>query len=469
MKKKTATYFYNTLTNRKELFMPIEPGEVKMYTCGPTVYSYAHIGNFRTFIFEDLLRRYLKLKGYKVTQVMNITDVDDKTIRNSLAEGVSLSEYTARYEKAFFADMDALRIERAEFYPKATEHIEEMIELIEKLKKRGLTYEKDGSTYFRISSWEKYGRLSNVDIENVRSGSRYDSDEYEKEDVRDFVLWKKTDADNGEPTWDSPFGPGRPGWHIECSAMSSKYLGQTFDIHTGGVDNIFPHHENEIAQSEAGNGKKFVNYWMHAEHLKVENRKMSKSEGNFYTLRDLSERNPLAVRYLLMSSHYRAKLNFTEDGLIQAESVVKKYNDFLRRLRSAHISDNKDAGVSDSVRKQHEEFILALDDDLNISRALGSLFIAIREVNSAMNSEGGIDRELFEAMQSFLADVDSIIDIEEKKEEKKDTDEIERLVRERDKMRKARDFAAADRIRDRLAEMGVVIEDGKEGSTWYVD
>jgi cysteinyl-tRNA synthetase len=243
----SPAFFYNTLSQKKEIFIPLKNGEVSMYTCGPTVYSYAHIGNFRTFIFEDLLRRYLKMKGYKVTQVMNITDVDDKTIKNSLKEGVSLGEYTQKYEKAFFEDLEALRIEKAEYYPRATEHITEMIELIKRLQKNGITYEKDGSTYFRISEYNDYGKLSKIDFENVISGSRYDSDEYEKEDVRDFVLWKKTDADSGETTWDSPFGKGRPGWHIECSAMSMKYLGESFDIHTGGVDNIFPHHENEIA------------------------------------------------------------------------------------------------------------------------------------------------------------------------------------------------------------------------------
>ncbi len=307
--------FYNTLSNRKEPFVPLYPGKVLIYTCGPTVYDYAHIGNFRSYIFEDLLRRYLKFKGYQVTQVMNITDVDDKIIRASKAAGQDIGEFTKKYISAFFEDLDALGIERAEFYPRATEHIPEMVELIKKLQQKGFTYTTDGSIYFKLSSFPSYGKLSKIDLQGIKPGARMDLDEYEKEDVRDFVLWKG--KKEGEPYWKTELGPGRPGWHIECSAMSMHYLGESFDIHAGGVDLIFPHHENEIAQSEAATSRQFVRYWLHCRHLIVEGEKMSKSKGNYYTLRDLLGKGyqPLAVRYLLLSAHYRRQLNFTKEGL----------------------------------------------------------------------------------------------------------------------------------------------------------
>ncbi|MCK9225585.1 MAG: cysteine--tRNA ligase [Candidatus Muirbacterium halophilum] len=464
----SPAFFYNTLSQKKEIFIPLINGEVRMYTCGPTVYSYAHIGNFRTFIFEDLLRRYLKVKGYKVTQVMNITDVDDKTIKNSMEQGVSLEEYTKKYEKAFFDDLEILRIEKAEHYPRATEHVDEMINLIKSLEKNKVTYKKDGSTYFRISEFKDYGKLSKIDFENVISGSRYDSDEYEKEDVRDFVLWKKTDSESGEPSWDSPFGVGRPGWHIECSAMSMKYLGNSFDIHTGGVDNIFPHHENEIAQVEACTGKKFVNYWLHAEHLKVDNQKMSKSLGNFYTLRDLSEFNPLAIRYLLLSSHYRAKMNFTLDGVRQAETTVKKYNEFLRRVNDSPLCNEVNGELVKNIVNNFKEFIIALDDDLNISKALGHLFIMIRDVNSAI-SDKKFDNVSKDKVDKFINVFNSIVDIEENQSADSDNDEIEKLIAERNAARNNRDFKRADEIRDILKDKNIVIQDGKEKTTWYVD
>ncbi len=463
----SATYFYNTMSGKKELFLPLEKGKVKMYTCGPTVYDNAHIGNFRTFIFEDLLRRYLKLKGYDVLQVMNITDVDDKTIRNSIAEGKSLNEYTAKYIDLFFDDLDSLRIERAEVYPRATEHIQEMIELIKKLEKKGLTYEKDGSTYFRIKEFKTYGKLSNVDITNVKTGSRYDTDEYEKEDVRDFVLWKKTDTGSDEPTWDSPFGKGRPGWHIECSAMSMKYLGETFDIHTGGVDNIFPHHENEIAQAEAATEKPFVKYWLHSEHLLVENSKMSKSAGNFYTLKDLKEFDLLAVRYLLLSAHYRAQFNFTLDGLRQAESTIKNFNEFRERFGQYEPEKEEDKELQAFLLRSKKDFIEALDDDLNISKALGFVFIAIKELNMKMN-KSEMCKKSKELAQEFFDIVDSILDIRSKKELDIDPIEIDELLEERNRCRKERDFARADEIRDKLLDMNIVINDGKEKTTWYV-
>ncbi|RMF88331.1 MAG: cysteine--tRNA ligase, partial [Nitrospinota bacterium] len=314
--------FYNSLTRRKEEFHPIEPGRVRMYTCGPTVYDYAHIGNFRAYIFEDILRRYLKYKGYQVTQVMNITDVDDKTIRESRRRGMSLKEFTSFYVQAFFEDLETLNIERAEYYPAATEHIDQMVALIKRLIENGHTYEVDGSIYFRISTFPAYGRLAGLDAVQLQGGAsgRVDADEYGKEDVRDFVLWKAWREEDGDVFWETELGKGRPGWHIECSAMSMHYLGEHFDIHTGGIDNLFPHHENEIAQSEAATKKPFVNYWLHCQHLLVNNAKMSKSLGNFYTLRDLLERGykPKAIRYALLSTHYRQQHNFTFEGLAAA-------------------------------------------------------------------------------------------------------------------------------------------------------
>ncbi|HEC80710.1 MAG TPA: cysteine--tRNA ligase, partial [Firmicutes bacterium] len=329
--------FYNTLIKSVEEFSPLEGDVVKMYTCGPTVYDYAHIGNFRTYVFEDILRRWLKFRGYKVIQVMNITDVDDKTIMGANEKGISLDEYTREYTNAFFEDIDTLRIERAEHYPRATEHINEMIALIEKLIEKGIAYVADDGIYYSIAKFPEYGKLSGFDVKSVKAGARVAKDEYDKEDVRDFALWKFRRPD--EPFWSAPFGDGRPGWHIECSAMSMKYLGETFDIHIGGVDNIFPHHENEIAQSEGATGKKFVRYWLHSEHLIVEGRKMSKSLGNFYTLRDLLSMgyNPIAIRYLLLSTHYRKQLNFTFDGLKGAYSTVMRLWDTIGRLES--ISD----------------------------------------------------------------------------------------------------------------------------------
>src|SRR3989344_141340 len=306
---------YNTLTRKKEAFMPLVDGEVRIYSCGPTVYDYAHIGNFRAYVCWDILKRYLKFKGLGVVQVMNITDVDDKTIKGATAKKIPLNQFTAEYTAAFFEDLAKLNIEPANIFPKATEHIKEMIDLIEKLKAGKHTYERDGSVYYRISTFKNYGKLSKVKIEDTKDNARVDNDEYDKESAKDFVLWKGKKED--EPSWDSPFGPGRPGWHIECSAMAMKYLGPHIDIHAGGIDLIFPHHENEIAQSEAATGEPFVSTWMHNEYLFVEGKKMSKSLGNFYTLRDVLRdgHKPMAIRYLLLSAHYRTPLNFTEEGL----------------------------------------------------------------------------------------------------------------------------------------------------------
>ena len=324
----------NTMTKKLEEFMPLEGNHVRMYTCGPTVYNFAHIGNFRTYMFEDLLRRFLKYKGYTVTQVMNITDIDDKTIKGSQEKGISLSDFTAPIKKAFFDDLDALRIERAEYYPEATAHIPEMVELVKRLIDKGLAYEVNGNYYFSISKFPEYGKLSHIDLAGLKPGARVAADEYEKESVSDFALWKAWDEKDGDVFWETDLGRGRPGWHLECSVMSMKYLGESFDIHTGGVDNIFPHHENEIAQSEGASGKKFVHLWLHSEHLIVERQKMSKSLKNEYTLRDILNMGypALAVRYALLSTHYRQQLNFTFDGLEADRNALKRYNDFYTNL-----------------------------------------------------------------------------------------------------------------------------------------
>jgi cysteinyl-tRNA synthetase len=454
--------FYNTMTRQVDPFEPLEPGTVRLYTCGPTVYDYSTIGNFRTFIFEDLLRRYLVWKGLSVVQVMNITDVDDKTIRGVLEKGVTLEEYTKPYVDAFFEDLDTLRIERAEHYPRATEHVAEMVALTEKLEAAGHTYTSEGAVYFRISTFPPYGKLSGMDPDSLQPGARVDVDEYAKEEARDFALWKA--AREGEPSWDSPWGRGRPGWHIECSAMSMKYLGETFDIHTGGVDNIFPHHENEIAQSEGATGKPFARFWLHSEHLIVEGQKMSKSLGNYYTLRDLMARgyDPLAIRYLLISTHYRRQLNFTLDGLSAAAAAVTRLSDFYRRAAEYDVDGPDD--LAGRIRDAAAEFEEALDADLAVAEALAAVFDLVTEANRAMD-EGQLSAagrvELVKTLDSF----DRILDVFHPTPVVLDA-EIEELIAEREEARGAKNFARADEIRDRLAAMGIVLEDTAEGVRW---
>ncbi|MCD6250462.1 MAG: cysteine--tRNA ligase [candidate division Zixibacteria bacterium] len=454
----------NSFTRRKEEFKPMVEGEVKMYTCGPTVYDYAHIGNFRAYVFEDLLRRYLKFKGYKVTQVMNLTDIDDKTIRDSQAAGISLKEHTDKFVKAFFADLDALRIERAEHYPAATEHIPEMVTLIKKLIDNGLAYQAEGSWYFKIDAFPDYGKLANIDKSGMKTGSRVATDEYEKESVSDFALWKAWDESDGDVFWETELGKGRPGWHIECSAMSSKYLGNHFDIHTGGVDNMFPHHENEIAQSEGANKEKFVNYWMHCEFLILEGRKMSKSLGNFYTLRDLLDKghSSLAVRYQLLATHYRQQLNFTVDGLEQAAKALERYNDFVTNLTdySGGESSGEAQGVID---KMLAEFEARMDEDLNISGALGAVFDFVREINR-LRAENKLSADERDLALKAVDRIDGVLDFQQKKEAL-DSD-IEALIVKRTEARKDKDFATSDKIRDDLLAMGIVLEDTPRGVKW---
>ncbi len=460
--------FRNTLSRRIERFEPLEPGHVRMYTCGPTVYDHVHIGNLRTFLFEDVLRRTLELWGLRVTQVMNLTDVDDKTIRGAAARGESLREYTDRYIEAFFEDLDTLRVERAEHYPRATDYIPQMVELVKRLEARGHTYRSEGSVYYRIATFPEYGKLSGVRPEANLAGARIDADEYEKEDARDFVLWKA--PKEGEPSWETELGPGRPGWHLECSAMSMSLLGETFDIHTGGVDNIFPHHENEIAQSEGATGRPFVRYWLHAEHLIVEGEKMAKSRGNFFTLRDLLERghDPLAIRYLLISVPYRQKLNFTFAGLHAAEQAVERIGNTLRRLR--HAPPAGDAGdlPAEAVTGFRRELREALGDDLNTARALAALHTLLTRVNTALDG-GGIAPAVRAELDGALAEAESVLDVAPREEGPADVDveTVERLIAERAAARKARDWKTADAIRDRLAAMGIALEDTPHGTVWH--
>jgi cysteinyl-tRNA synthetase len=474
--------FYNTLGRRLETFEAAGDGPVGLYTCGPTVYGRAHIGNLRTFLFEDLLRRSLELFGYRVHHVMNLTDVDDKVIKGAAEAGVPLDDFTEPFIEAFHRDLETLNVEPAHDYPRATRHVAEMIGLVERLVERGYAYEKDGSVFFRIARDEDYGRLSRIDLAQVRRGERVADDDYGKEDVRDFVLWKG--AKPGEPSWDSPWGPGRPGWHLECSAMSMRYLGQSFDIHCGGVDNMFPHHENEIAQSESATGRPFVRYWLHSEHLIVDGEKMSKSLGNVYSLDDLLERgsDPRALRYLFLSVHYRQKLNFTFEALDAAANALRRLDEMRFRLDHAVEAEGAEPTLAAAAGDMEREFRAALASDLNISAALAALFGLVRRVNVAVEAgplAPGERRTVLEA----LARVDRVLGVLDPEPWKRwrtavapagpsedgsraDDGEIEQLVAARDRARAARDFATADGLRDRLAELDVVIEDTPEGTRW---
>ncbi len=464
--------FFNTLGRQLVALQPLEPGRVRIYTCGPTVYNHVHIGNLRTFLFEDVLRRSLRHLGYDVTQVMNLTDVDDKTIRGAQEAGVSLDDYTAPYIDSFFADLDTLHVDRADLYPRATRHVPEMIELTERLLAAGVAYLNEGSVWFRIAADADYGKLSGVDLEQVQQGERVASDEYGKEDVRDFVLWKG--AKPGEPSWDSPWGPGRPGWHIECSAMSMKYLGETFDVHCGGVDNMFPHHENEIAQSESATGKPFASLWLHSEHLIVDGQKMAKSLGNFYTLKELVEqgRDPRAMRYLLLSVHYRQKLNFTFEALDASAAALQRVDDLRLRLQTAAEAEGERGDVAELAATLREEFAAALADDLNTSGALGALFKFVKGVNVAVD-EGRLGAGDRERVAAALADVDRVLGVLDASEWGSGAApggpsdaEVEDFIDERQAARRGRDFARADEIRQQLAAQGVVLEDTPAGTRW---
>lgn len=454
---------HNTLTRQMEDFEPRQPGHVRLYTCGPTVYNYAHIGNFRAYVFEDLLRRWLKFKGYRVTQVMNLTDVDDKTIRGSQEAGRPLDAFTAPFKQAFFDDLRVLNIEPAEQYPAATDHIPEMITLIEALMAKGIAYRsEDGSVYFSIDQWPSYGKLAHLDRGGMRAGARIASDEYEKENAADFALWKAWDEQDGDVAWDSPWGRGRPGWHIECSAMSLKYLGPDFDIHTGGVDNIFPHHEDEIAQSEAATGKPFAAYWMHCAHLMVEGHKMSKSRGNFHTLRDVLGRGHTGreIRYELLATHYRAPLNFTFASLEAARTALRRADDFMARLAET-AGSAAPADLPGWARAAAGRFEAAMDEDLNISAALAALFDAIREGNAVMDAalleagEAAAVRDLFRRWDTALGVLE--------KPAEAVPDEVQALLDRRQNARAAKDWALSDSLRNDIAALGWTVKDTPKG------
>jgi len=505
--------FFNTLSGKKEEFVPLIPGEVKLYTCGPTVYDYAHIGNFRAYVFEDLLKRFLLFMGFRVKHVMNITDIDDKTIRGANAQGVDLKTYTQKYIDAFSRDVDTLNIIRADVYPRATEHIPEMVAVIQLLIQKGYAYEKDGSYYFSIARFPDYGRLSKISLEELQPGQRVDVDEYEKENVHDFALWKA--KKEGEPFWETEIGPGRPGWHIECSAMSSKYLGETFDIHCGGVDNIFPHHENEIAQSEAAFGKKFVNTWLHCHHLIRDGEKMSKSKGNTITIPEIRKvkDKPEALRFLLLSTHYRKTLNFTFEALDQAEIALKRINAFAGEMKYGNFPEGETEAVVKIVEEAEIKCRAGLSDDLNISKTMTAVFDLIKRCNillcqkeiksgdagrlngflDGVNSVLGVispthitawsdmkaDRtvtpgitveQLEKIMETGKARADlkgAIVgqasvsgDLQVLSKEQKEKIEM------REKARAQKNFAESDRIRAELAAEGILLEDTKDGVRW---
>ncbi len=459
--------FYNTLTQQTQEFAPERDNTVRMYTCGPTVYDYAHIGNFRTFAFVDILRKTLRANGFRLDHVMNITDVDDKIIRNAAAQGKPIEEYTAVYTKAFLEDCAALRLERPERITPATEHIGDMVAAIERLEKEKHTYASDGSVYFRISTFPGYGKLSHTDFSGNLAGARVDVDEYEKADARDFALWKA--PKEGERAWETPLGPGRPGWHIECSVMALKYLGETIDIHAGGVDLIFPHHENEIAQSESLTGKPFARFWLHAEFLMVEGQKMSKSLGNYFTLRDILARGfePEAIRYLLISAPYRKSLNFTFDGLKSAAAAIERLRNFKLRLATDRFPDGLSEKLAARTAAAAKDFSDSLNDDLNTAGALGAVFEYVRDANSAMDA-GEFTAGNVKAGLDFLAQVDAIFDVLQptRKASYMEDSEVESLVAERAEAKKARDFARSDQIREQLLAQGVILEDTKAGVRW---
>src|ERR1700738_3505592 len=398
---------HNTLSNETEPFVPQKPGEVTMYTCGPTVYDYAHIGNYRTFVFQDILRRFLKLRGSRLTHVMTLTDVDDRIIANAAAKNLSIRDYTEKFAQAFFEDCRTLSIDSPEHWVRATENIDSMVQLIQRLQEKTYTYSSEGSIYYRIAKFPDYGKLSKIDVTGIQAGARVDVDRYEKESARDFALWKAPKP--GEHFWDTPIGRGRPGWHIECSAMAMKYLGESIDIHTGGIDLAFPHHENEIAQSEAATGKHFVKYWLHAEHLLVEGEKMSKSPGNFFTLRDLFSKGykPSALRIALASVPYRRQLNFTFDGLQQAASAVERLRNFSDRLAQRKFQPGQQPGMAGRIAKAAQDFDAGLSDDLNTAMALASIYDLVREVNIAMD-KGEFRQGDVAASQELLAAFDRV-------------------------------------------------------------
>jgi len=459
-----AIKLYNTLTRKKEEFLPLKPNQAGIYACGPTVYNYAHIGNLRTYVFEDTLRRMFQYNGFALSHVMNITDVDDKTIRDSQKEGVNLKDFTEKYTRIFLDDCAALNIQQPDILCKATEHIPEMIDLVQRLSDKGYAYRSgDGATYFNITKFAGYGKLSGIDLSGLKAGARVASDEYEKESLSDFALWKAWEPKDGEVFWESPFGKGRPGWHIECSAMSTKYLGETFDIHVGAVDLIFPHHENEIAQTEAATGKPWVRCWMHAEHLLVDGGKMSKSLNNFFRVMDLKEKgyHPLAYRYFCFTGHYRSQLNFTWESLTAAQRALENLRTEIVKLRSSEgekLGTDPTPGPSPEGRGEEfrKRFLEAINDDLNLPQALAVLWDTVKSPDLSPAQK-----------LALIGDYDRVLGLnllDSKKDPGLPT-EVEQLLRKRQEARAAKDWAGSDVIRNQILALGYVVEDGKGGQT----
>ncbi len=462
--------FHNTATRELETFEPLHEGEARLYTCGPTVYNFAHIGNFRAYVFEDILRRVLRYAGYRVTQVMNLTDIDDKTIRGAIGAGVSLQEYTRPYIDAFFEDIKQLNIEEAEHYPAATDHIPEMLALIEKLVARGYAYQSDDkSVYFNVTKYPNYGCPAQIDLDGMRGGARVAQDEYDKESIGDFALWKAWDEADGKVFWESPWGRGRPGWHIECSAMSMKYLGETFDIHTGGIDNLFPHHANETAQSQGATGKEFVKMWLHCAHLRVNGTKMSKSLGNFYTLRDLLQKgwNGREIRFVLVNGHYRQALNFTFDALTAARSALARIDDFSDRLATTANGAAPEAEPPVWARTALADFEEAIASDLNLPEAFAALFGLIYSGNVALDKQE-VSAAAAAAVAATMARFDTVlglIDFERTSACDQLPPEVEKLLADRATARRERNWGESDRIRDLLKEQGWEVRDTPDGQT----
>lgn len=458
---------YNTMSRKKEEFVPLSPGEVKMYSCGPTVYNYFHIGNARPFIIFDILRRYFEYRGNKVTFVQNFTDVDDKIIKRAKAEGVSEKEISEKYINEYFKDAEALKIRKATYHPKVTEHIPEIIDIVKRLESKGLVYMLDGDVYYDTAKFEKYGRLGKQNLEDLEAGARVELAQG-KRSVGDFVLWKSQKP--GEPAWESPWGMGRPGWHIECSAMSMKYLGETIDIHSGGLDLIFPHHENEIAQSEGATGKEFARYWLHNGFLNVNNEKMSKSLNNFFTVRDIAQHFDLEVlRMFMLSAHYRSPINFSDDLLEQTKNGLERLynakNNLLYLLENAadkEVSQEEQA-VINRLSDYKNKFIEAMDDDLNTADALAAIYDLVRDANSSLNAESS--KAVVKGSMDMLMELSGVLGLLDKKEESLDS-EIEALIEERQKARKEKNWALSDKIRDDLKAQGIVLEDTPQGVKW---
>jgi cysteinyl-tRNA synthetase len=466
-----ALRLHNTLTGVKSAFEPLQPGHVGMYTCGPTVWNFSHVGNLRAFLFYDLVRRHIQVCGFHITHVMNLTDIDDRILDQAMHAGTTISEYVKPYTDAFFEDMAALRAQPAEHYPKATEHIGEMIAMITALVEQEYAYVSDGDVYFRIDSFPSYGALSHLDRGGLRVGARVATDKYDKESASDFALWKK--AQPGDEAlgaaWDSPFGRGRPGWHIECSAMSKRYLGDTFDIHAGGIDLMFPHHENEIAQSEAANHKPFARVWLHSEHLaEAGGEKMSKSAGGFTTLRDLvaAGHDPLAVRFFLIANaHYRARIRLSNEALRAAGEQVRRLRDFADRVSRSASSGTSNEALVARIAEVRAAYRDALDDDLNLPQGMGLVFELLREANAALDADA-VDEQARRQLLALIDDIDAHLDVV-RAEEPGLADEVERLIADRESARKARDFARADQIRDELRRRGIALEDSKDGVRWH--